>query len=110
MTNTTPSETSSPHWPEKAQHWSLQGENGRTLVMCLDPGVASRGDCSTRNIQAWRNDANASTLWPVLSTDPIPAKFFLKKSRADKLLARALRLGQTLPALLHKALSAGRFQ
>ena len=99
-----PSVISWAHWPEKAVRSNRQGKNGRTLVVCLDPGAASPGACSTLNISVSPNAASACFLWQVVILISIPQKYFLSARACAGILVRASRRGKTLPALLDLAL------
>ncbi len=103
-TAATPSGTSWAHWPEKAVRSNRQGKNGRTQVVCLDPGTASRGACSTPNTSASPSVAVVCFLWQVVEVASIPPKYFLSATACSGILRRASRRGKTLPALLDMAL------
>ena len=80
------------------------GQNGRTQVVCLDPGAASPGACSMLNISASPNGAVACFLWQVVEVASIPPRYFLSAQACAGILRRASRRGKTLPALLDRAL------
>jgi hypothetical protein len=61
----------------KTANCSLQGRNGRTLVVCMDPKEQSRGGSWMPNISAWPNGAAVCSLSQVLETDSIPPRYFL---------------------------------
>ena len=103
-TAATPSGISWEHWPEKAVRSNRQGKNGRTQVVCLDPGAASPGACSMLNISASPNGAVACFLWQVVEVASIPPRYFLSAQACAGILRRASRRGKTLPALLDRAL------
>jgi hypothetical protein len=88
----------------KVSRCSQQGENGQTLVVCLDPREQSRGEFSMPNISEWHNDAAVCLLSQVLETGSIQPKFFLSSTACAGILRRAERRGKTLPDLLQQAL------
>ncbi len=92
------------HWPEKRRRYSRQGENGRTLVMCLDPAGQSLGESSMPNISDWPNAASVCSLSDVLETGPIPERFFLSSTACAGILRRAEKRGRTFPEPLKAAL------
>ena len=94
------------HWPAKHRHWNRQGENGQTLVMCLDPAGQSHGSSKMPNISAWPNAAAVCSLSQVLETGPIPEKYFLSSKACAGILRRAEKRGRTLPEPLREALVA----
>lgn len=100
-----PSGISWAHWPEKAVRSSRQGENGRTLVVCLDPVGASPGVSSTLNISVSPNAASVCFLWQVVEMVSIPPKYFLSAQACSGILVRAARRGKKLPALLDRVLT-----
>ncbi len=63
--------------PEKMNHCSRQGRNGRTQVMCLDHKELLRGGCWTLNISEWPNDVAVCLLSQVLEQTSVPQKYFL---------------------------------
>ena len=81
------------------------GENGRTLVVCLDPAAASPGACSTLNISVSPNAASVCFLWQVVEMVSIPPKYFLSAQACSGILVRAARRGKKLPALLDRVLT-----
>ena len=105
-TDPTPSDAFWAHWPEKAARSNRQGDGGRTLVVSLDPAVASRGGCSTRNISELPNAAAACFLWQVVETISIPPRYFLSPVACTGILRRAAKRGKSLPDLLAAALTA----
>jgi hypothetical protein len=92
--------------PEKMSRWSHQGENGRTLVRCLDPSAQSLGGPWTPNISDWPNDAAVCSLSQVLETGLIPQRFFLSGTACAGILRRAEKRGKQLPPPLMLALKA----
>ena len=92
------------HCPEKARRYSRQGENGQTLVMCLDPAAQSLGVSSMPNISVWPNGAAVCSLSHVLETGPIRERFFLSSTACAGILRRAEKRGRTLPEQLKAAL------
>ncbi|EME69978.1 hypothetical protein H261_10527 [Paramagnetospirillum caucaseum] len=102
---TTPSDVFWADWPEKMVRSSRQGENGRTLVLSLDPRAQSRGGCSTPNISAWPNAAAVCSLSQVLETGPIPSKYFLSAKACAGIIRRAEKRNKVLPPRLMLALA-----
>ena len=94
-------------WRARTPH-SFQREDsaGVTRVWLMDPGDASRGDCSTPNISAWPNDASVCSLSDVLVTGKIPQKYFLSPKACAGILRRAEKRGKELPPALKAALVA----
>jgi hypothetical protein len=90
--------------PAKMASLSRQGENGRTLVMCLAPKEQSRGASSTPNISEWPNDAAVCSLSQVLETTSIPSRFFLSSTACAGILRRAEKRKKALPEALELAL------
>ena len=103
---TTPSAASSLGLPEKMSHFSRQGKDGRTRVLCLDPKEQSRGESSTPNTSDWPNDAAVCLLSQVLETGSIPAKYYLSSTACAGILRRAEKRGKKLPEMLDRALRA----
>jgi len=103
-TKPTHSEILSEVFPAKMCRWNRQGENGRTLVLCLDPKEQSRGGSKTPNTTAWPNDASVCSLSQVLETGSIPRRYFLSGKACAGILRRAAKRGKTLPPLLESAL------
>ena len=101
---TTPSGAFWQDLPGKTRHLSRQGENGRTLVVCMVPKEQSRGGFSMPNTSEWPNDAAVCLLSQVLETVSIPPKFFLSSRACEGILRRAEKRGKTLPAVLEQAL------
>ena len=93
-------------WPEKMTRSDLQGANGSTLVMCVDPSVQSLGGPSTPNISSWHNDANVCSLSEVLVPHSIPQRYYLSSMACGGILNRAGRRGKELPTMLRRALQA----
>lgn len=92
--------------PAKAANCNRQGEDGRTLVVCLAPKEQSRGGHLMPNISAWPNDAAVCSLSQVLETGSIPARYFLSGTACAGILRRAEKRGKELPTQLHHALQA----
>jgi hypothetical protein len=92
--------------PAKTTHWSRQGKNGRTLVLCLDPKGQPRGDSLMPNISEWHNDAGVVSLSQVLETGSIPQQYFLTGKACAGILRRAAARGRALPPVLYEALTA----
>ena len=92
--------------PEKMNRSSRQGENGRTLVLCMDQRAQSHGGPWTPNISEWPNDAAVCSLSQVLETGSIPPRFFLSGTACAGILRRAEKRGKSLPPSLHAALAA----
>ncbi len=88
----------------KTANCSLQGKDGRTLVVCMDPSEQSLGGSWTPNISAWPNDAAVCSLSQVLEQGSIPSKYFLSAKACAGILRRAEARGKTLPAPLMLAL------
>ncbi|CAI1002634.1 Uncharacterised protein [Serratia fonticola] len=101
---TTPSAACLQHLPERMSHCSHQGENGRTLVMCLDPKEQSRGSSKTPNTSEWPNAAVVCSLSQVLVRDSIPPRYYLSSIACAGILRRAEKRGRKLPPLLQTAL------
>lgn len=93
-------------WPEMTHHWSLQGEDGQTQVLCVDPGVPLHGACKMPNTTAWPNDAAVCSLWQVLEKDSVPSRFFLSSTVCAGILRRSENRGKELPPMLRRALEA----
>src|SRR5690606_39152039 len=83
---------------------SLQGRNGKTLVVCLVPKEQSRGGSLMPNISEWPNAAAVCSLSQVLEKGSIPQKFFLSAKACAGILRRAEKRGRHLPLLLEMAL------
>ena len=105
-TRKTPSGASSRPWWVNPTLSSLQGEGGRTLVLCMAPSETQRGGFSTLNTSAWPNDAAVCSLSQVLETGSIPARFFLSPVACAGILRRAEKRGKELPEALAMALLA----
>ena len=90
--------------PEKMSRYERQGANGRTLVLCMDPGAQSLGGPWTPNISDWPNDAAVCSLSQVLETGSTPQRYFLSGTACAGILRRAEKRGKELPAALHAAL------
>ena len=92
--------------PEKMSRFNRQGENGRTLVVCMDPRGQSLGGPWTPNISDWPNDAAVCSLSQVLETGLIPQRYFLSGTACAGILRRAEKRGKSLPEPLRLALAA----
>ena len=92
--------------PAKAANYSLQGEDGATLVLCLDPKGQSLGESLMPNISEWPNAADVCLLSQVLERDSIQQKFYLSGKACAGILRRAEARGKKLPEALEKALQA----
>src|SRR5476649_1300077 len=101
---TTPSDAFWLDLPEKARNFSRQGENGRTLVVCMAPKEQSHGSSRMPNISKWPNDAAVCSLSQVLERTSIPQKYFLSSKACAGILRRAEKRGRQLPELLAVAL------
>lgn len=101
---TTHSAASLAHSLGQGASFNLQGEGGKTLVLCLDPGEQSHGEYSMPNISAWPNDADVCSLSQVLETTSIPPRFFLSSTACAGILRRAEKRGKELPEALAIAL------
>ncbi|CRM19850.1 hypothetical protein [Pseudomonas sp. 31 R 17] len=88
----------------KTESCSLQGKNGRTLVVCMDPKEQSRGGSWTPNISALPNGAVVCSLSQVLVTDLIPPRYFLSEKACAGILRRGEARRRTLPEQLLSAL------
>lgn len=106
VTKGTPSDAFLARLLGKTASCSLQGRNGRTLVVCMDPKEQSRGGSWTPNISAWPNDAVVCSLSQVLETDSIPPRYFLSAKACAGILRRAENRGKMLPEPLALALRA----
>ena len=84
----------------KTANCSLQGRNGRTLVVCMAPKEQSRGGSWTPNISAWPNDAVVCSLSQMLETGSIPPRYFLSAKACAGILRRAEAMRKLPPALL----------
>jgi hypothetical protein len=101
---TTPSDAFWLDLPAKMKRWSLQGADGRTLVLLMDPREQSHGESLTPNTSAWPNDASVCSLSQVLETTLIPQRFFLSSTACAGILRRAEKRGKALPHALQQAL------
>ncbi|PBK06273.1 hypothetical protein CNQ84_00755 [Pseudomonas abyssi] len=93
-------------WWANPQRYSRQGEDGRTLVVCMDPKEQRHGGCWMPNISAWPNDAAVCSLSQVLEEGSIPQRYFLSPKACAGILRRAEARGKTLPDQLLRALVA----
>ena len=89
--------------PARICHYSRQGANGRTRVVCMVPKEQSRGGFSIPNISAWPNDATVCSLSQVLEPS-VPQKYFLSAKAAAGILRRAEKRAKILPDTLRRAL------
>lgn len=89
---------------EKGANCTRQGENGRTLVVCLDPRELSRGGYLTLNTSEWPNDAAVCSLSQVLEKGSVHPRYFLSPKACAGILRRAEKRGGALPTILHHAL------
>jgi hypothetical protein len=101
---TTPSDAFWLDLPAKMKRWSLQGADGRTLVLLMDPREQSHGGPLMPNSSAWPNDASVCSLSQVLETGSIPQRFFLSSTACAGILRRAEKRGKALPHALQQAL------
>ena len=90
--------------PEKMSRFNRQGENGRTLVVCMDPRGQSLGGPWTPNISDWPSDAAVCSLSQVLEMGSIPQRYFLSGTACAGILRRAEARGKDLPPNLQSAL------
>jgi len=90
----------------KTANCSLQGSDGQTLVVCMDPKEQSRGGSWTPNISVWPSDAAVCSLSQVLEQGSIQQRYFLSAKACAGILRRAEKRGKTLPAPLQQALAA----
>src|SRR6202008_1023190 len=86
--------------PVKMSRSSRQGENGRTLVVCLDPKGQSLGASLMPNISEGPNDPGVFSLSQVLEAGSIPPQYFLSQMACAGILRRADKRGKKLPAPL----------
>ena len=107
-----PNQDPGPRW-EKVRNFgdglesvSTMYQSGPLRVGLLDPSEQSRGGFLMPNISDWPNDASVSSLSDVLSTAPIPEKYFLSPEACAGILRRAAKRRRTLPAPLKEALVA----
>ena len=91
----------------KTANCSLQGDNGRTLGVGMDPREQSRGGFLMPNISAWPNVGAVCSLSQVLETGSIPQRYFLSSKACDGILRRAEARGKALPEPLLAALRSG---
>jgi hypothetical protein len=101
---TTLSGASSVDWSALGASCNLQGENGTTLVMSLDPKDVRRGECLMLNISEWPNAAAVCLLSQVLETGSTPERYYLSAKACAGILRRAEKRGKTLPTQLQRAL------
>ena len=101
--------SSGPWWANPMRS-SRQGENGRTLVVCMAPSEQPHGGCWMPNISAWPNDAAVCSLSQVLEQGSIPHRYFFSAKACAGILRRAEARGKKLPAPLMLALKAAASQ
>ncbi len=89
---------------DRGANYSRQGNDGETLVVCLDHKEQSRGGSSMPNISEWPNDAAVCLLSQVLETGSIPQKYYLSPKACAGILRRAEKRGKKLPCSLLRAL------
>ena len=94
--------------PARLNHCSRQGENGQTLVVCLDHREQSLGESSMPNISEWPNDADVCLLSQVLEQGLIHQKYYLSATACAGILRRAEKRGKKLPEQLVDALEQGQ--
>lgn len=99
---TTHSDTFWLDWFKSVSHYNQQGENGQTLVMCIQPEL-SLGESSMLNTSVSPNAAKECFLWQVLEQEVSP-KYSLSKKACEGILRRAETRGKVLPDLLKAAL------
>ena len=93
-------------WWANPMRSSRQGENGRTLVVCMAPAEQQHGGCWMPNISAWLNDAAVCSLSQVLEQGSIPQRYFLSPKACAGIIRRAEVRGKKLPEQLAAALLA----
>lgn len=91
--------------PANLVNCNRQGEDGRTLVVCMAPSEQSHGGSWMPNISAWPNDAAVCLLSQVLEKGSIHPRFFLSSTACAGILRRADKRGKELPPMLKAALS-----
>ena len=89
-------------WFKNVSHYNQQGENGRTLVMCIRHEL-SCGESSMLNTSDLPNDVSECSLWQVLESEVSP-KYSLSKRACEGILRRAEARKKALPPLLKAAL------
>lgn len=92
----------------KAASCNLQGANGQTLVLCMDPREQSRGGFLMPNISEWPNGVAGCSLSQALEKDSTPERYFLTSEACAGILRRLSRKGVT-PRFV-SADAATRFQ
>ncbi len=97
------SDAFSPLLSGKKSRSNRQGEDGRTVVMCLDPKERLSGEYSMLNTQEWPNDAAVCLLSQVLEPS-VSSKYFLSAKACAGILRRAEKRGKALPTMLLDAL------
>lgn len=99
---TTHSDTFWLDWLKSASHYNRQGQDGQTLVMCIQPAL-SRGESSMLNTSELPNDAVGCLLWQVLDREVSP-RYSLSAKACAGILRRAEARKKTLPPTLKVAL------
>ena len=92
---TTHSDTFWLDWLKNVSYYNRQGQDGQTLVMCIQPAL-SRGESSMLNTSELPNDAVGCLLWQVLDREVLP-RYYLSKKAIAYLAKREVR---RLPLLL----------
>lgn len=99
---TTHSDTFWLDWLKNVSHYNQQGQDGQTLVMCIQPAL-SRGESSMLNTSELPNDAVGCLLWQVLDREVSP-KYSLSAKACAGILRRAEARKKILPPTLKVAL------
>ena len=99
---TTHSDTFWLDWLKNVSHYNWQGQDGQTLVMCIQPAL-SRGESSMLNTSELPNDAVGCLLWQVLDREVSP-RYSLSAKACAGILRRAEARKKTLPPTLKVAL------
>lgn len=99
---TTHSDTFWLDWLKNVSHYNRQGQDGQTLVMCIQPAL-SRGESSMLNTSELPNDAVGCLLWQVLDREVSP-RYSLSAKACAGILRRAKARKKTLPPTLKVAL------
>lgn len=99
---TTHSDTFWLDWLKSVSHYNRQGQDGQTLVMCIQPAL-SRGESSMLNTSELPNDAVGCLLWQVLDREVSP-RYSLSAKACAGILRRAEARKKTLPPTLKVAL------
>lgn len=82
--------------PSRGVNYAHQGDDGKTLVMCIEAESELPGAFSTLNFSECPSDAVESTLSSVLEAS-VPVKYCLTAQGAQGILNRAARRNVTLP-------------